>query len=122
MERHGNRDVTNNLHTLQAGHVRQQIARFGNLFRFANVGFEAYIGTIRRYLTRRTQNGGHGGKGVTKIGNAHQACRLAKRVSVNMISAVTQKDNPNYYYDLVSLGKRKRVPEITHAAVPVEED
>ena len=52
LERHGNRDVTNYLHTLQAGHVRQQIARFGNLFRLANVGFEAYIGTIRRHLTR----------------------------------------------------------------------
>ena len=59
---------------------------------------------------------------MTKIGNAHQACRLAKRVSVNMISAVAQKDNPHYYDDLVSLGKRKRVAEVTHAAVPVEED
>jgi hypothetical protein len=105
LEMHGNRDVTNYLHTLQAGHVRQQIARFGNLFRFANVGFEAYIGTIRRYLTRRTQNGGHGGKGVTKVGNAHRACRLAK-----------------YYDDLVSLGKRSRVADVQHAAVPVEDN
>ena len=64
---HGNRDITNYLHTLQAGHVRHQIARFGNLFRYANVGFEAYIGTIRRYLTRRTQNGGHGGNSTRKI-------------------------------------------------------
>jgi len=122
LEMHGNRDVTNYLHTLQAGHVRQQIARFGNLFRFANVGFEAYIGTIRRYLTRRTQNGGHGGKGVTKVGNAHQACRLAKRVSVDMISAVAHKDNPTYYDDLVSLGKRSRVADVQHAAVPVEDN
>ena len=102
--------------------MRQQIARFGNLFRFANLGFEAYIGTIRRYLTRRTQNGGHGGKGVTKIGNAHQVCRLAKRVSVNMISAVAQKDKPAYYDELVSLGKRSRGTEIAQAAVPVVDD
>jgi len=122
LEMHGNRDVTNYLHTLQAGHVRQQIARFGNLFRFANVGFEAYIGTIRRYLTRRTQSGGHGGKGVTKVGNAHQACRLAKRVSVDMISAVAHKDNPTYYDDLVTLGKRSRVADVQHAAVPVEDN
>jgi hypothetical protein len=122
LARHGNRDVTNYLHTLQAGHVRQKIARFGNLFRFSNVGFEAYIGTIRRYLTRRTQNGGHGGKGVMKVSNAHQVCRLAKRVSFNMISAVAQKDKPTYYDELVSLGKRNRGTEVAQAAVPVIED
>jgi hypothetical protein len=122
LARHGNRNVTNYLHTLQAGHVRQQIARFGNLFRFSNVGFEAYIGTIRRYLTRRTQNGGHGGKGVMKVSNAHQVCRLAKRVSVNMISAVARKDKPTYYDELVSLGKRNRGTEVAQAAVPVNED
>jgi hypothetical protein len=121
LKRHGNRDITNYLHTLQAGHVRQQIARFGNLFRFANVGFEAYIGTIRRYLTRRTQNGGHGGKGVAKVRHAHQACRLAKRVSLNMISAVAQKDHPTYYDDCVTLGKRARATEMPAAAVPIEE-
>jgi hypothetical protein len=121
-KRHGNRDITNYLHTLQAGHVRQQIARFGNLFRYANVGFEAYIGTIRRFLTRRTQNGGHGGKGSIKIRHAHQACRLAKRVSLNMISAIAKKDHPDYYDECVALGKRERVAEVTPAAVPVVDD
>ena len=121
LKRHGNRDITNYLHTLQAGHVRHQIARFGNLFRYANMGFEAYIGTIRRYLTRRTQNGGHGGKGATKIKHAHQACRLAKRCSLNMISAIAQKDNPGYYDDCVALGKRDRHAEVAPAAIPVEE-
>jgi hypothetical protein len=121
-KRHGNRDITNYLHTLQAGHVRQQIARFGNLFRYANVGFEAYIGTIRRFLTRRTQNGGHGGKGPIKIKHAHQACRLAKRVSLNMISAIAKKDHPDYYDECVALGKRERFAEVTPAAVPVDDD
>ena len=119
---HGNRDITNYLHTLQAGHVRHQIARFGNLFRYANVGFEAYIGTIRRYLTRRTQNGGHGGNGTSKVGHAHQACRLAKRVSVKMISAIAKNDHPTYYDDCMLLGKRKRTEQVAEAAVPVEED
>ena len=86
------------------------------------MGFEGYIGTIRRYLTKRTQNGGHGGYGIKKVGNAHQACRLAKRVSVNMIAAVAKKDHPTYYDDLVSLGKRNRGTEIEHAAVPVVDD
>ena len=45
--RHGNRDIYNYLHVIQAGHIRHQIRRFGNLFRYANVGFEAYIGTVR---------------------------------------------------------------------------
>ena len=85
------------------------------------MGFEAYIGTIRRYLTRRTQNGGHGGKGATKIKHAHQACRLAKRSSLSMISAIAQKDNPSYYDDCVALGKRDRHAEVAPAAIPIEE-
>jgi hypothetical protein len=36
---HANRSVTNYLHSLQAGHVRQQISRFGNLFRYAKCRF-----------------------------------------------------------------------------------
>jgi hypothetical protein len=123
---HGNRDVTNYLHTLQAGHVRHQIRRFGSLFRYANIGFEAYIGTIRRYLQHRTQNGGHGGKGSgLKVGNAHQACRLAKRVSVHMVSQVAKKDNPSYYKDLQDMGKRHRKEvreEDRHAAIPIVDD
>ena len=122
LAKNGNRDITNYLHTLQCGHVRQQIARFGNLFRYANIGFEAYIGTIRRYLTRRTQNGGHGGKDGQKVKHAHQACRLAKRVSVKMMAAVAKRDNPTYYDDCVSMGKRRRDDEVPDAAVPVEED
>ena len=56
--RHGNRDIFNYLHVIQARHIRHQIRRFKNLFRYANIGFEAYIGTIRNYLTRSTQKGG----------------------------------------------------------------
>ncbi len=99
LKRHGNHGITNYLHTLLAGHVRQQIALYGNLFRDANVGFEAYIRTMRRYLTRRAHNGGHGGERLSEIRHAYQACRLAKRVSLNMISAVAQRDNPTYYDD-----------------------
>jgi len=69
--RNGNRDIYNYLHVIQAGHIRHQIRRFGNLFRYANIGFEAYIGTIRNYLTRRTQNGGNGGKGVDQKQQTH---------------------------------------------------
>jgi len=76
IDRHGNRDIFNYLHVIQAGHIRHQIRRFGNLFRYANIGFEAYIGTIRSYLTRRTQNGGNGGnKGGVKATNARAAKR-----------------------------------------------
>ena len=50
-----------------------------------------------------------------------QACRLAKRVSVSMISAVAQKDHPNYYDDLVTLGKKSRGTDIAEAAIPVAE-
>ena len=88
-----------------------------------NVGFEAYIGTVRRYLARRTQNGGHAGKGTDKMKNAHQACRLAKRVSVQMMAAIAKKDNPDYYDECVALGKRRKDDEeIAEAALPVLED
>ena len=85
-----------------------------------SVAFQIFF-TIRRFLTRRTQNGGHGGKGPLKIQNAHQACRLAKRVSLSMISAIAQKDNPDYYDDCVALGKRGRVLDVAPAEVPVED-
>jgi len=121
-EMSGNQEITNYLHTLQTGHVRHHIRRFGNLFRFANVGFEAYIGTIRRYLMRRTQNGGHGGVTGIKVGHAHQACRLAKRVSVGMNAAISSKDNQQYYDDVLSVGKKQRLEDShTVAEVPVEE-
>ncbi len=74
---------------------------------------------------RRTQNWGHGGtsKAKTKVGHAHQACRLAKRVSVGMNAAIASKDNPMYYDETLALGKRKRQNEEHEvAAVPVEAD
>ena len=123
----GNRDVTNYLHTLQSGHIRNQIRRFGNLFRYANIGFEAYIGTIRRYLQHRTQNGGHGGKGGIKVGNARQAMRIAKRVSVHMMATISKHDKPTYYEDTMARGKKTRIdiePMLPQqeAAVPIDED
>jgi hypothetical protein len=39
-----------------------------------------------------------------------------------MISAIAQKDNPDYYDECVALGKRGRVAEVTPAAVPVVDD
>ncbi len=72
---------------------------------------------------RRTQNGGHGGttQAKNKIGHAHQACRLAKRVSVGMNAAIASKDNPRYYDETLALGKRSRkVHEHEVAGVPVD--
>ena len=59
---------------------------------------------------------------MAKIRHASQACRLAKRVSLNMISKVAHTDNPTYYDECVALGKKARVTEIAEAAVPVEEE
>jgi hypothetical protein len=121
IQRHGNRDITNYLHVIQAGHIRHQIRRFGNLFRYANIGFEAYIGTIRNYLTRRTQNGGNGGrKGGPKATNARAAKRFAIRTSVNTIEVVAKEDNP-LWYGIVQSGLEQLYVE-KHAAVPVMED
>ena len=90
ISRHGNRDIYNYLHVIQAGHIRHQIRRFGNLFRYSNIGLEAYIGKIRNYLTRRTQNGGNGGKrGGPKATNARAAKRFTIRSSENAMEAIT---------------------------------
>jgi hypothetical protein len=120
--RHGNRDIYNYLHVIQAGHIRHQIRRFGNLFRYANVGFEAYIGTIRNYLTRRTQNGGNGGgRGGAKATNARAAKRYAIRTSVNAMEAIAKEDNPLWYDSIVKTGREQLMAD-RHAAVPVEDD
>ena len=120
--RNGNRDIYNYLRVIRAGHIRHQIRRFGNLFRYANIGFEAYIGTIRNYLTRRTQNGGNGGKkGGPKATNARAAKRFAIRTSVNAMEAITKEDNPMWYDGIVKTG-REQIHEERHAAVPVTED
>jgi hypothetical protein len=122
IERHGNRDITNYLHVIQAGHIRHQIRRFGNLFRYANIGLEAYIGTIRNYLTRRTQNGGHGGKkGEPKATNARAAKRFAIRTSVNTMEAITKEDDPLWYDNIVKSG-RTELNADRQAAVPVTDD
>ena len=122
IERHGNRDIFNYLHVIQAGHIRHQIRRFGNLFRYANVGFEAYIGTIRSYLTRRTQNGGNRRKkGDTKSISARSAKRFAIRTSVNTIQTLSQDDDPLWYDNIVKVG-REQLNEDRHAAVPVEDE
>jgi hypothetical protein len=122
IERHGNRDIFNYLHVIQAGHIRHQIRRFGNLFRYANVGFEAYIGTIRSYLTRRTQNGGNRGKkGDTKSTSARSAKRFAIRTSVNTIQTLSQDDDPLWYDNIVKVG-REQLNEDRHAAVPVDDE
>ena len=63
-----------------------------------------------------------GGKKGKRVKHAHQACRLAKRVSIKMISAVAKRDNPAYYDDCVAMGKKKKVEEVPEVAVPVEED
>jgi hypothetical protein len=122
IDRHGNRDIFNYLHVIQAGHIRHQIRRFGNLFRCANIGFEAYIGTIRSYLTRRTQNGGNrGNKGEGKATSARAAKRFAIRTSVNSIETLAKEDQPLWYDNIVQAG-REQLKEDRHAAVPVIDD
>ena len=122
IQRHGNRDIFNYLHVIQAGHIRHQIRRFGNLFRYANIGFEAYIGTIRSYLTRRTQNGGHGGKaGRKKATNASAAQRFAIRTSVNTVQTISKEDDPLWYDKIIKTGLNQ-LNEDRHAAVPVDEE
>jgi hypothetical protein len=122
IERHGNRDIFNYLHVIQAGHIRHQIRRFGNLFRYANIGFEAYIGTIRSYLTRRTQNGGNKGKrGESKSTSASAAQRFAITTSVNTIQTMSKVDDPLWYDNIVKVG-RELLNEERHASVPINDD
>jgi len=59
----GGEAVTNYVHDLIAGHFRVFLRRYGNIYRFANIGFESYIGVIRSYALRRTQRGGTSGDG-----------------------------------------------------------
>jgi hypothetical protein len=73
-------------------------------------------------LTRRTQNGGNGGKrGGPKATNARAAKRFAIRSSVNTMEAITKEDNPRWYDDIITSG-RSEINAEKHASVPVEDE
>lgn len=60
---HGRHIVTTYFHSLRAGHFRYYLKKFKNIFRFANIGFEACNGLIRGFVLRRTQRGGYNRSG-----------------------------------------------------------
>jgi len=53
--------VSNYVHDLISGHIRFFLRKFGNIYRFGNVGFESFVGVVRSFVMRRTQEGGHSG-------------------------------------------------------------
>ncbi|KAJ1385196.1 hypothetical protein B484DRAFT_440440, partial [Ochromonadaceae sp. CCMP2298] len=54
-------DVTNYIHALQAGHFRFFLRRYGNMYKYANIGLEACVKVVRTFIRRGTQQGGHCG-------------------------------------------------------------
>jgi hypothetical protein len=68
MKRHfvhmfGSTAIANYLHIYFSGHMRYFLRFYGNIYVWAQHGFEHKMGAIRCYAQRRTQHGGHAGKG-----------------------------------------------------------
>ena len=50
--------MTNYLHVLESGELKQQLKHHRNLYRYCCIGVEACIGVVRRFILNRTQRGG----------------------------------------------------------------
>lgn len=44
------------------GHLRSNLRNYGNVYMFANHGFEGLVKTLNSFLHRRSNHGGHAGK------------------------------------------------------------
>lgn len=84
----GGDDVTNYVHDLMAGHFRTFLRKYGNIYRYANIGFESFIGVIRSFVLRRTQRGGSCGK---KEGQKTTiACAVLKNAKIRLANTLTR--------------------------------
>jgi hypothetical protein len=57
--------VTNYLHLLFAGHIRDELYRCGSLWKFQAQGWEALNSSIKQFIFKRTSRGG-GGQSIAK--------------------------------------------------------
>jgi len=81
----GDREVTNYLHDLQAGHFHYFLLQYQNLYIHANIGLEASIGTTTSYIHRGTQHGGHYGAGHGKYSTVNaMKGRLVNKVAYSL--------------------------------------
>ena len=67
--RHGNRDMTNYLHVIQAGHIRHQIRRFGI---FSDTPISALRPTLEQFATISPEGHKMEGMGGRKEGQRQQ--------------------------------------------------
>ena len=58
---YGGHEITSYIHDLQSGHITSYLRLHGNIYRYANIGFESCIGVVRNKYHTATQHGGHGG-------------------------------------------------------------
>jgi len=66
----GTDSITNYVHYIVAGHIRYFLVLFKNLAIFANQGWEAMKGVMKKYLLRRTQAGGSKQGGCESVAKA----------------------------------------------------
>ncbi|KAJ1394569.1 hypothetical protein B484DRAFT_472781, partial [Ochromonadaceae sp. CCMP2298] len=66
----GTDSITNYVHYIIAGHVASFLRKYRNLAIFANQGWEAMNGVMKKYLGRRTQNGGSKQGGCESVAEA----------------------------------------------------
>lgn len=58
--------ITNYLHLLFGGHIRDYLMKYKTLYKYQNQGWEAFNSLVKNFVWRRTQRGGSAGNGKSK--------------------------------------------------------
>ena len=88
----GSSQVTNYIHALIAGLMTYFLRRHKNLYRYANIGFEAFVGVTRAYIGRRTTRGDHAGR---VVGQKRSIAESVKDVMIRTLAWMMAESSPN---------------------------
>ncbi len=65
----GSTAITNYIQIIIGGTLKEFLKMYRNLYQYANISFEGYVGTLRGFIMKRTQ--GNGSKGGGRKGSAN---------------------------------------------------
>ena len=88
----GSSQVTNYIHALIAGHITYFLRQYKNLYRYANIGFEAFMGVTRAYIGRRTNRCGQAGR---VAGQKRSIAESVGDVMIRRVAWTLAESSPN---------------------------
>lgn len=100
--------LTNYLHDMQSGHMTYFLRKYKNLYRFANIGFEALMGHVRSFYERGTQKGGYCNKKGERMSTVRAfANYLQEQVAAKL--AIASGNQAKRLAEFELAGKQKKV-------------